>query len=128
MTVDSTEIPANRALVVPDEPPGESADPEATPREGFFDRAVTNLRELWRGIAGEADEAAEQRSLKEWRARIDDCLYGTGGEVSARARTAALGRDYLDMAPAERAAFLRLLAEDYGADNTKVDAAAKQCC
>ncbi|MEQ8699526.1 MAG: malonyl-CoA decarboxylase, partial [Bauldia litoralis] len=63
--------------------------------------------------------------LKELRDHMRACLDVRGGEVSARARAAALGRDYLDLTAEGRAAFLRLLAEEFGPDTKTLDAAAK---
>jgi malonyl-CoA decarboxylase len=57
------------------------------------------------------------------RAQMRACLAGQGGDVSARARAAAMGREYLALAPAGRLRFLRLLAEEFGPDRAVVDAA-----
>jgi len=78
----------------------------------FVDRALGRLSAAWRSIAGEAmppEAAARQR----WRERMQECLEGPGGEVAARARTAALGHEYLGLPQADRAAFLRVLAEEF---------------
>jgi malonyl-CoA decarboxylase len=50
------------------------------------------------------------------------CLDGRGGEVTARARAAALGRAYLALNPAGRERFLRLLGEEFATDRGAVDA------
>ncbi|MGH7036710.1 MAG: malonyl-CoA decarboxylase, partial [Stellaceae bacterium] len=81
----------------------------ASPRffEGVFDRTLTNLRLAWREIA---ESARAWRSVSP-RAELSgddigrlhqqmlDCLDGRGGEVSARARAAELGRLYLSLGP-----------------------------
>jgi malonyl-CoA decarboxylase len=91
-----------------------SAAPADASRPSLIGRA---LGATWRAIAGrepdaiEAADAAERRRLK---ARMDECLRGPGGEVSARARTAALGQDYLRLPEAGRRLFLAVLAEEYG--------------
>ncbi|MDJ0950556.1 MAG: malonyl-CoA decarboxylase [Alphaproteobacteria bacterium] len=54
---------------------------------------------------------------------MHQCLDGRGGEVSARARAASLGRIYLELNPEGRERFLRILAVDFAVDETKVDAA-----
>lgn len=97
---------------------------EEEPRN-FFDRTLDKLLSAWRGIAGES-EAREPADVRKLRARIRDCLGGKGGEVSARARTAALGYDYLQLDQTGRETFLRILAEDFDADYKAVDAAAGQ--
>jgi malonyl-CoA decarboxylase len=96
--------------------------------QGLRERFRT-LRGLWRDIASSlaggsriapelpADDA-------EWlRAQMRDCLQGRGGEVSARARAAALGRSYLGLNGEGRGNFLHILAEEFGTDRARVDAA-----
>ncbi|MGY8992112.1 MAG: malonyl-CoA decarboxylase N-terminal domain-containing protein, partial [Rhodospirillales bacterium] len=48
-----------------------------------------------------------------------------GGEVSARARAAALGQAYLTLNDEGRARFLTVLAEDFDVDHDAVDLASK---
>jgi malonyl-CoA decarboxylase len=50
-----------------------------------------------------------------------DCLDARGGEVSARARAAELGRTYLALSPLGRERFLRVLAEEFDVDRGVVD-------
>jgi len=97
--------------------------------DGVFDRTLTNLRTAWRDIAGSArgvlggpprpdlprDDADRLRS------QMRDCLSGRGGEVSARARAAELGRTYLALSPLGRERFLGLLAEEFEVDHETVD-------
>src|SRR5690348_3469003 len=98
--------------------------------DGVFDRTLANLRSAWREIALSARgarSAAPRPELLEddidrLRQQMLDCLDGRGGEVSARARAAELGRSYLALNPAGRERFLRLLAEEFGTDHTAVDA------
>jgi malonyl-CoA decarboxylase len=52
------------------------------------------------------------------------CLDGRGGEVTARARAADLGRTYLALNSAGRERFLHLLATEFDADHAVVD----DCC
>ncbi|HJP23664.1 MAG TPA: malonyl-CoA decarboxylase [Alphaproteobacteria bacterium] len=91
---------------------------------GFFDRAVRNIRRAWKDVAGSArvaltgavradlpDEDAERLA-----SQIAACLEARGGEVSARARAADLGRTYLGLSATGRHRFLRLLADNCGVD------------
>src|SRR5579859_5080585 len=98
--------------------------------DGVLDRTLTNLRSAWRDIADSARNAigASWRSdaLEEdgdrLRAQMRTCLDGRGGEVSARARAADLGRTYLALDAEGRARFLRVLAENFDRDRDAVDA------
>src|SRR6185369_17330325 len=54
------------------------------------------------------------------REQMQDCLDARGGEVSARARAAELGRTYLALSALGRERFLRLLAEEFGVDASTV--------
>ena len=55
---------------------------------------------------------------------MQGCLDGRGGEVTARARAAELGRTYLALNAAGRARVLHLLAAEFGTDRAVVD----DCC
>jgi malonyl-CoA decarboxylase len=97
----------------------------------IFDRAMSNLRVAWREIAarvGVAGAVAPQPDLPEEDARrlaqsIEECLANRGGEVSARARAAEIGRTYLGLSPTGRLAFLKLLADSFGPDRARIEAA-----
>ncbi len=52
------------------------------------------------------------------------CLDGRGGEVTARARAADLGRTYLLLDAGGRERFLRLLADEFDVDHDEID----RCC
>ncbi|MBL8665342.1 MAG: malonyl-CoA decarboxylase family protein [Candidatus Odyssella sp.] len=90
----------------------------------LVDRALGRLSAAWRSIAGEVP-APEDRLKQRLRERMQEALDGPGGEVAARARTAALGHEYLGLAPAEREAFLRVLAEEFDPPAEPVLAAAE---
>ncbi|MCG5239048.1 malonyl-CoA decarboxylase [Azospirillum doebereinerae] len=118
--------PKATATVTPDPTAPASAAPP-----GFFDRALDNLRTHWREIAASArgvvgaaprthlpKEDAER--LKE---QIEACLEARGGEVSARARAAQLGRTYLALDPQGRRNFLMMLARDFDVERAAVDEA-----
>jgi malonyl-CoA decarboxylase len=105
-------------------------------RTGFldtvFDRTLSNLRTAWRDIAESARSVIGAPLRPELsgedgerlREQMRDCLEGRGGEVSARARAAELGRTYLALNPTGRARFLHVLAESFDIDRDAVDA----CC
>ncbi|SDE78504.1 malonyl-CoA decarboxylase [Rhodospira trueperi] len=89
---------------------------------------------LWRDIADKVSGADGLDSLnpdlpeedaRKIRAGLDDCLAARGGEVSARARAATLGRAYLSLNEQGRVRFLEILAREYATDHNRVrDAAA----
>lgn len=98
--------------------------------DSFFERTVANLRSAWRdiarwtrpeGVAVRPDLPGEDRPTIV--RRIEDCLAGRGGEVSARARAADLGRLYLGLSLRGRLHFLEILARQFGVDRTAVDTA-----
>src|SRR5438270_812374 len=72
----------------------------------------------WRRPALPEDDVARLRQ------QMLSCLDGRGGEVTARARAAELGRTYLALNEAGRGRFLRLLAGEFDTDHDAVD----QCC
>jgi malonyl-CoA decarboxylase len=100
--------------------------------EGVFDRTLTNLRLAWREIAesargvlgGTARSELSGDDIGRLRQQMLDCLDGRGGEVSARARAADLGRTYLALDAQGREQFLQLLAREFDIDRKEVD----RCC
>lgn len=98
-------------------------------QQSFFDRALTNLSGAWRDVALSAARSvgltlnAPGGDPEALRTMMRDCLEARGGEVSARARAAELGQTYLQLDPAGRHLFLRVLAEDFAADRDAVDRA-----
>jgi malonyl-CoA decarboxylase len=90
----------------------------------FLDRTIANLASAWRGLAERAGLA--ERTLRDpdiagddaelLRAQLRDCLEAKGGEVSARARAASLGRTFLTLSPEGTKRFLKILAEDFALD------------
>lgn len=97
-------------------------------RSSFLDRTLRNLRTAWRELAGSAREAELKPHLPQddavrLRQHMRDCLEARGGEVSARANAAALGRTYLDLNEIGRQRFLHLLATEFDTDAAAVDAA-----
>ena len=90
---------------------------------------LKSLKSVWRDIA--ASLGATKRIAPDLppddaemlRGQMRDCLLGLGGEVSARARAAGLGRSYLGLNAVGRTKFLTILAEEFGCDRQRVDAA-----
>jgi malonyl-CoA decarboxylase len=101
--------------------------------DGVYDFTLSNFRTLrarWRDLAGASrsltagtltDGAAERL-----REQMQDCLEERGGEVSARARAAALGQTYLSLPPAGRERFLQLLANEFDIDHVAVASACQR--
>ena len=98
---------------------------------GLWDRAVRNLRGAWDKIARSDSELlptslspelsdADRVKLVE---QMQACLEGRGGEVSARARAAALGHAYLALNDQGRRRFLETMADEFGPERDAVDAA-----
>jgi malonyl-CoA decarboxylase len=91
---------------------------------------LARLKRLWREVAGDDGDRLDTpapdlpdgdraRVVAQMRA----CLAAKGGEVSARARAAALGRAYLSLSAVGRGRFLRILADEFGPDRAQVDGA-----
>jgi len=98
--------------------------------ESVFDRTLTNLRSAWREIAESArgvwSGSVPRPELSpddedRLRQQMLDCLDGRGGEVTARARAADLGRTYLALNADGRERFLRLLGREFDVDRDAVD-------
>ncbi|MFV0437114.1 MAG: malonyl-CoA decarboxylase [Desulfopila sp.] len=99
--------------------------------EPFWGKTLRLIREIW--VLGETEELKERvradlpdSDFGRLREAIDACLEGRGGEVSARARAAELGRTYLVLDSVGRQRFLKLLAREYGVDNGAVDQAIQE--
>src|ERR1700741_551800 len=100
--------------------------------EGVFDRTLTNLRSAWRAIAesargvlaGSARPETFGGDTDQLRQQMLSCLDRRGGEVTARARAADLGRTYLSLDGEGRERFLQLLAGEFDVDRLEID----RCC
>ncbi len=98
---------------------------------GLLERALGKMRGAWQGIAGvEYGEAAASlqpdlpdEDAARLRQQMHACLETRGGEVSARARAAALGRAYLALNEVGRERFLKVLVKDFEVDHDRVDRA-----
>ncbi len=100
----------------------------ANVQSSFLDRT---LRGAWRAIAAMArGKTAEpvrpdlpEEDMQRLVGQINDCLEAKGGEVSARARAARLGRTYLSLNAAGRKRFLGVLAARFNVEPAPVDEA-----
>lgn len=100
-------------------------------RGTLFRQAMRTLRQRWYVIAGadyDAEAATTRPDLPDddvtrLRAQMRACLDGHGGEVSARARAAALGRAYLALDATGRRRFLKVLATEFDVVDADVTAA-----
>ncbi len=98
---------------------------------GLIDRTLERIGRAFRGAAGSARVALtggyRPDLPDEDRARLSRqialCLEERGGEVSARARAAALGRVYLALNAAGRVRFLDLLVRDHAMDRAALGGA-----
>ncbi|MFO0997131.1 MAG: malonyl-CoA decarboxylase [Alphaproteobacteria bacterium] len=107
---------------------------EARPAS-FFERTVARFRRAWREVT-EAPRAAPAPPMPRPDLPVDDaahireqmrvCLEAAGGEVSARARAADLGRTYLALNETGRERFLRILADEFDTDPATVDRAVER--
>lgn len=98
---------------------------------GFLDRTLGNIRRAWRGLStslwrGQLAPDLPDEDRDTLRAQMLECLEGRGGEVSARARAAALGTAYLDLNDIGKLRFLTLMATDFGVRHDAVVAKAEQ--
>lgn len=67
-----------------------------------------------------------ERQLNQIRDQLKECAAGLGGEVSARQRAARLAETYLGLGDEGRAAFLRIVATEFGPDPKAVEKAHAQ--
>lgn len=92
-------------------------------------RAVAGLLRTWRDIRGTARVRLTGKvhadlppvDLEHVRSLMRECVEARGGEVSARARAADLGRLYLELSDRGRVRFLRLAAREFALDDTLID-------
>jgi len=97
----------------------------------MIDMRLGTLRKAWNELTGSARVKLTgvlrpdlpEDDCERLRAQIDACLEGRGGEVSARARAADLGRTYLALNATGQHRFLAVLAQDYGVDREAVSTA-----
>ena len=100
-------------------------------RGGLLSGGMRRLRALWSRLAGEGTGAGEgaspgPRELQRLREVLEHCASEHGGEVSSRARAAALGADYLRMGPDGRRAVMRMLSLEFGAPAEAIEPALRE--
>ncbi len=100
------------------------------PNEGLFQRTVQRFRTAWRDISSTVLSGGEElqpdlpdSDADRVREQMRACLEGRGGEVSARARAAALGRGYLSLDSEGRERFLKILGGEFDTNRESVNAA-----
>ncbi len=94
----------------------------------LLDRTVRKARSAWQRIAGgeyDADTASLRPGLPDEdmdrvRQQMQECLEQKGGEVSARAKAAALGRVYMALDPGGQAKFLDILNRNFCVDHDAI--------
>ena len=96
----------------------------------LLERGLRGLIGAWRGIAGGGETLPLVREgvlgakdAERLHGLFAECLEARGGEVSARARAAALGRLYLGLNDDGKRAFLQVLAGNFTADAAALDKA-----
>lgn len=94
----------------------------------FFERAWERLSRNWKEVGGARGmnldlEKPGKSDITNLKKHLTACLEAPGGEVSARARAADLGRLYLHQTAIGRAEFLKVLARDFGVRRQAVQAA-----
>ena len=91
-------------------------------------KTILSILRTWRELKGtarsaigsEVRPALPKEDLSILRKQMQECLTSKGGEITARAQTVELGKTYLSLTDAGRAKFLRVLAEDFDVDHTKL--------
>ncbi len=96
--------------------------------EPLWNRTLRQIRLIWplgdqTTLKNSVDANLPDGDLQKLRGKIDACLEGRGGEVSARTRAAELGETYLILNPQGRKRFLELLAREYDVNDEAVEAA-----
>ncbi len=92
--------------------------------EGIVARGLKKVRRMLaeHAPAGKVSE----RQLSQIRDQLKECAVGLGGEVSVRQRAARLAETYLNLGDEGRAAFLRIVATEFGPDPKAVEKAHAQ--
>lgn len=91
-------------------------------------RTLDNLKTAWRDIADNGDSLPvgpilDSKAESDLTIRMQECIEGKGGEVSARVRAARLGEIYLNLNGDGRLRFLEIMATRFGHDLDSIDAA-----
>jgi len=91
-------------------------------------RTLDNLKSAWHDIADSNELKAvgpvlDEKSEADLTLRMQECIEGQGGEVSARVRAARLGEIYLNLNDVGRRRFLEIMAVNFGHDRALIDSA-----
>jgi len=91
-------------------------------------RTLDNLKTAWREIADSDDPKLfgpelDEKAEVDLTTRMQECIDGKGGEVSARVRAARLGEIYLHLDSDGRRRFLEIMATRFGHDRALIDKA-----
>lgn len=94
--------------------------------EPLWDKTLRRIRLIWplgeqAGLKHSIEASLPDHDLQKVRERINACLEGRGGEVSARTRAAELGETYLVLNSEGRKRFLQLLATDFDANDQAIE-------
>lgn len=94
--------------------------------EPLWDKTLRRIRLIWplgdqAVLKHSIDPGLPDSDLHKVRERINACLEGRGGEVSARTRAAELGETYLILNGEGRKRFLQLLSSEFDADNAAIE-------
>ena len=95
--------------------------PEEVVAQGIVARGISKVRKL----LGESSAAGglSNRQAAQVREQLTDCAAALGGEISARQRAALLAETYLALDDNGRAAFLAIVATEFGPDPQAVEKA-----
>ncbi len=90
-------------------------------------RLISNFLNTWKGISSpfsgkrlELSPYLHEDELPSLREKIQACLDSKGGQVSARARAAELGKAYIGLNDEGKEKYLILLAEEFGVDHDQI--------
>ncbi|OGR18682.1 MAG: hypothetical protein A2X81_06280 [Desulfobacterales bacterium GWB2_56_26] len=94
--------------------------------EPLWDKTLRRIRLIWplgdqAGLKHSIETNLPDKDLQKVRERINACLEGRGGEVSARTRAAELGETYLILNSEGRKRFLQLLATEFDANEQAIE-------
>ncbi|MEO8408962.1 MAG: malonyl-CoA decarboxylase [Propionivibrio sp.] len=88
--------------------------------EGIVARGLKRVRQL---LSEQVAGGLTARQAAQIREQLTDCAASLGGEISARQRAARLAETYLALDDAGRAAFLAIVAVEFGPDAVAVEKA-----
>lgn len=95
----------------------------------FTSKTMNNLLKTWQGVRGSARMLMRGKTIRPHlpdedlellTQQIQACLEPKGGEVTARANTIELGKQYLELNEKGRVRFFKLLAEKFDVNHTDI--------